>query len=1504
MISKLREKVRKSSVIAMLFFTTFITALILSFNAVADIDAFRIVGAEVSARDTGVSGTVTDYDADSVESDTVFHHVGDTITYNLSVKNQHDKKYKIITITDDNNNPSILYNYDKHEGEEVAGGASFDLVVTAEYASGVASLNDRAQHLSVRFTITYEEVTNPDPDPTPTPTPSDEGDSSNPNTGDRLPIYITVLIASMIGLIVCIWRIGHDRSGRKKHYNGRKIIVCLLIASALIPVAAKALTEASDFVLATDYEFMDQLEITMEVDGTESVTPIAYGSTVGTLPVPSKDNFGFVGWKDESNNLLPNDTVLTEDTKLMAVFERVSINAHFTHNNETTGEYVVEVPINSTLGSNIPAGPSYAGHVFDNWYTLADGGDAVDANTQVYETDVTYYAHWLNNITSATANPDTMELFFDVDVAAEKTQSFTIVGSNLENYTISSSDESVATVSGNTVTGVSEGTANIIITGTGSHEQKTIITVNVTRGMRTVNFNYNDGTDNKDTVSVHINSAIGSTNIPAGPTREHYGFAGWFTLPEGGDVVDGNTVIGTEDADCYAHWTVNKHNVSFSPNYENAPAAENILVDWNTTIGSEPTAITRAHYTFDGWYDDATTGTKITSFSNIVITADTTYYAHWIVDQHTVTFSPNYENAPTAQTMTVDWNAQIGAEPTAITREHYTLDGWYDAPTGGNKINSFSGIVITADTTYYAHWTLAAVTITFVYQNGATPDRETRSVNSGDTIDSFPAITYEGFNLIGWFDDPTGGNEVDTNTVVNSDITVYAHWGAILCKKTTEMHVHTCDRSDSGSASGCKQAGYAQNDIITFGNIASSTLTPGDAYDCDMNGNGVFGDADPTTGESTERFYYLRTIDNNRAALIFYANYEGANGPGSAQQFTFGEIDTALPSSSVWSNAAISFNGSPSRIPLKADIIEACGSNSGNNYSVASCEYILENTAFVSSDTNYYQNGVWVENNTNRYMGHTLRLISGSTNKNGVRPVIEVPLVQMEQSYHIEYDVGDGTLLTGSQHDFIAKGSAMGTLPTFAKTDYISDGWYTANGEAVDENYVPTADMTLYAHYKNSVAQAVIANPNISVNVGETEQIVITNASEIGEAYIFTPSDQTIADVTTNGGLVTGTGEGDTTITLVGITSGRSKVINVHVVFIRDYYIVNLNENGGDPISATYNPLRVPKDNAVSAAQNLENGDFPTTQYSGHNFDGWYADSNCNVPVSLSTIVSEDTTYYAKWIPVNAIAEVVKSDGAHQYPETIAALNTSIKNSSGTTDITILKDITLTNPAIVIHAGHDVVLDLNGHTLSHPSTSGYNVIQNWGTVLVRNGTITTNANKKGAIDCNDAGSVMILEDLTIMATNNRQAVYNSGGDVTIRGNSYFHNTASNDQSTRRGAVQNHCSQTDGSCGVIRILSGTIVAENQSAVKVEAGTTVIIGTAGGGADTTSPVIQGKIYGVETAGIVEFYDGIIKGYSAATDDANGITTETGLTKTIGSEVIDGLTFETMYLVPAAP
>ena len=99
-----------------------------------------------------------------------------------------------------------------------------------------------------------------------------------------------------------------------------------------------------------------------------------------------------------------------------------------------------------------------------------------------------------------------------------------------------------------------------------------------------------------------------------------------------------------------------------------------------------------------------------------------------------------------------------------------------------------------------------------------------------------------------------------------------------LCKRATTLHTEICSNEIKGKycdGDGYTASGSMKTTTITYGNLGTTgTLTSGDAFDCDVNGDGVYD-------STTERFYYVSdmtngiTTDANTAVLIYYSNVSG-----------------------------------------------------------------------------------------------------------------------------------------------------------------------------------------------------------------------------------------------------------------------------------------------------------------------------------------------------------------------------------------------------------------------------------------------------------------------------------------------------------------------------------------------------------------------------------------------------------------------------------------------------
>ena len=235
----------------------------------------------------------------------------------------------------------------------------------------------------------------------------------------------------------------------------------------------------------------------------------------------------------------------------------------------------------------------------------------------------------------------------------------------------------------------------------------------------------------------------------------------------------------------------------------------------------------------------------------------------------------------------------------------------------------------------------------------------------------------------------------------------------------------------------CKRASVLHTgDTRTFGNLGTSgTLTSGDAFDCDVNGDGTY---DP----ETERFYYVsdyyntstKSFESNTAVLIYY-NDVSAGSPSNNTTYAYdssGENwhgpQTAieqLPTISQWSNVSLknttrtilnekgenttiggtlpndfSYAGYASRLLTTQEVEKACNITVGSykDGELDNCNYLMENTKYSSSHVNNY--GYYLENPLSSWSEKVWFVDSGTRSVSsetvslavldGVRPAIEV----------------------------------------------------------------------------------------------------------------------------------------------------------------------------------------------------------------------------------------------------------------------------------------------------------------------------------------------------------------------------------------------------------------------------------------------------------------------------------------------------------------------------------
>lgn len=253
----------------------------------------------------------------------------------------------------------------------------------------------------------------------------------------------------------------------------------------------------------------------------------------------------------------------------------------------------------------------------------------------------------------------------------------------------------------------------------------------------------------------------------------------------------------------------------------------------------------------------------------------------------------------------------------------------------------------------------------------------------------------------------------------------HLYYGAVpICKRATLLHTETCTQASNYCyADGYYVGGSKNTTTITYGNLGTQgSLVTGDAFDCDVNGDGIYD-------SETERFYYIsdrwtpgnnmedNTFDSEYAVLIYYKNfYDGApsdSGAAYANLKDFGlagydNISTIdnwhgpqtaykhLPTTNYWKNvplantsrliigcgdgecldmsssttggtitpSSFSYSGKAARLLTLPELIKGCSSVNGGKVlptlgSLSACNFLFENGKYSNGSKATF--GPWLE---------------------------------------------------------------------------------------------------------------------------------------------------------------------------------------------------------------------------------------------------------------------------------------------------------------------------------------------------------------------------------------------------------------------------------------------------------------------------------------------------------------------------------------------------------------
>ena len=676
-----------------------------------------------------------------------------------------------------------------------------------------------------------------------------------------------------------------------------------------------------------------------------------------------------------------------------------------------------------------------------------------------------------------------------------------------------------------------------------------------------------------------------------------------------------NGISGTYTVNCSV-----KHTVTFNANGGSCSTRSKTYTD-GEAYGTLPSP-SRTGYDFVGWYTDAVAGDKVEPTDTV--NKDITLYARWI---KTVTVTYQKDGGTCSESSKkVTVGGAYGDLPVP-TKTGYTFAGWFSESTGGTVITKDSSVTKTTNHDIYARWTANTYTVTFDV-NGDDDicmcDTDSKTVTFDAGYGTLPTPLRTGYKFTGWYTEKSGNNKVTENTLyrVAGNQTLYAHW-------TPLTYIVNFYRNDGTTSKTSISVTY--NSTYGANNDFSTATRTG--YDFAGWYTEPAGGS-PITAETVVKITSSQNLYAHWTANTYRVSFDGNGGTPSASSInvaydsTYGEnndFPTATRTGYDFDGWHTSQTGGPA---ITSESI----------VSITEDQTLYAHWSGKRFNVTYDPNGGQISGTPTKTVtyggtygtpaialrdGYTVEgWYTESTGGTKITPETNVEILANQTLYaHWTYGNYDLTLdANGGKFDNnnttriqpIVFGQPYGELDEPSRTGYTFEGWYTApsGGTRISSasTVTATSNQTLYAHWTiNSYTVTFDENYDDAQVSTETRQY----KSAIGT---FPKPERYLYDF--DGWYTTPTGGEkitSQTVVMADVTyyAHWTKIPTFTVTFSDNY------PGGGVT--------------ARDCRKGVAIGELPTPARTGYVFDGWYTAAKGGKEVTTSTIISESSTYYAKW---------------------------------------------------------------------------------------------------------------------------------------------------------------------------------------------------------------------------------------------------------------------------------
>ena len=533
-----------------------------------------------------------------------------------------------------------------------------------------------------------------------------------------------------------------------------------------------------------------------------------------TLPVPEREGYSFDGWFTEKNGgEKVEDATIVRKTCDHTLYAHWTINRYkvtFNAMGGTCSKTEQYVTYGNTYGS-LPE-PKKDNCTFEGWYTEAEGGDRITDKSDVTITaPQTLYAHW----------------------TAEKYDVW--LRGNGGTFLYGHTDEWITVTYGKTYGTFPKPSCRFDYKFEGWYTEKeggvkidssTVVSTKYTclyaHWSYPMTFDPRGGTCDVTSKKVFYDEEVGELPVA---TRPGYVFVGWFN--QYSKQCNETTRFTSDFATVYAGWKRAEYTVTLNPSGGTC-SVDSIKVYYEQPYGYSgglPCPEDRDGFIFDGWYTEATGGTRVETTSIVTATEDHTLYARWIGKQYSVTLVPGRGKIGNT-VMTVTMGESYADLPVPEPPVGYDFLGWFDSNAADAKEIKATSIVDTAaDHTLYAKYKGAPHTVFFNANGGALASEDaSRTVYYNTAYGPMPVPEKEGYEFLGWYPSAyaSEASEVteDTTERLSVDHTLYARWKVMTFTVTVDAN-----------------GGYWEDGKIrTLTREWDATLSDGDLSDKPING--------------------------------------------------------------------------------------------------------------------------------------------------------------------------------------------------------------------------------------------------------------------------------------------------------------------------------------------------------------------------------------------------------------------------------------------------------------------------------------------------------------------------------------------------------------------------------------------------------------------------------------------------------------------------------------------